>query len=144
EGTEADGVGAFGEGSPGRSPFEEIPGYVLRDVKSGLARGVDVHFDCARRMNRIELDCRCGQTQKLEALCRGAAKIVIADTAGDDARVAKKIRHVGEIGRSSAELLALRQHVPEEFAQADDSKRFCGSHALISSLFPDRAQLPDG
>src|SRR5260370_11158252 len=87
EGTEADGVGAFGEGTPGRSPFEEIPGYVLPDVKSGLARGVDVHFDYARRMNRIELDCRCRQTQARQPLRFGAAKIVAADAAGDAAGI---------------------------------------------------------
>src|SRR6266849_3195182 len=87
EGTEADGVGAFGEGTPVRIPFEEIPGYVLRDVKSGLARGIDVDFDYARRMNRIELDCQCGQTQALEPLRCGAAKIVAADAAGDDAGI---------------------------------------------------------
>ncbi len=104
-------------------------------MKSGLAGGVDVHFDYARRMARVELDRRCAQTQALEALRCGTSKLIIADAAGDDAGIAQQICHIGEVGGCSAELLAFREHVPEEFAQANDGESFCGGHVPISLYF---------
>ena len=92
---------------PFGSPFEEIPSDVFRDFKRGLAGGIDVDLGDAGRMLRVDLEIFAAQTDAFEAAAGGAAQRIAADAAGDDAVIAEKAGHVGEVGGAPPSSLPL-------------------------------------
>ena len=71
-------------------------------------------------MDVVALDRVCGQAETRDAVHSRVSQVVPADPAGDDPLFTQERREVGEIRRGAAELGPRRQHVPEQFAQADD------------------------
>jgi len=78
------------------------------------------------------------ETDALQSTASSASQRVAADSAGDDAKITQQARHVREICRGAAKFFALRENVPEEFAQAHDgigsSIRHEGSETSERSL----------
>ena len=72
-----------------------------------------------------------GQAQLLKTLLGLLAQCVVANAAGDDAVITEKTGDVGEVGRRSAELLAGRKKVPEQFAEANDGEISVGHGAIL-------------
>lgn len=151
---------------PRGGPFERIPRDWLGDLKCRLALGI--HFDLynSRAISWIELYRGSAQTEMLEAVFGLFPKIIVADSAGDDALIAQEIRHVCEIRGCAAKLATLRKNIPEQFAQSDRRELFHGRPAFpwqygafaqrsmasyfVSAnafrsqvLMPDRAQFPN-
>jgi hypothetical protein len=67
-------------------------------------------------MGGIHLDVSGADTETFETASGSATESIAADATGHDAFVAKQPGHVSEIRGSSAKLLALGKHVPEELA----------------------------
>jgi hypothetical protein len=60
---------------------------------------------------------------RLEAVDRLAAKIVGADATEDCCMITPTPRHDGEVRRRAAEAHAVRQDIPEQFANAENQMR---------------------
>ena len=67
----------------------------------------------------------------LEAAFGLFSEIIVADTARDDSLIPEKIRHVRKVCRCAAKLAALRENIPEQFAQSDRRELFHGRHAFL-------------
>ena len=117
---EADGVCGRSQLLPFRRPFEVIPGATGREFKGRLSHRIDIYFRRTRGMLRVDLEEFAAEADAFEATSSGAAERVAADAAGDDAVIAEKAGHVGEIGGCAAEFFPFGENVPEEFAEADD------------------------
>src|ERR1700730_8298406 len=70
-------------------------------------------------MRWIYLEIRGPQAQAFQTASRRAPQRVTTDAARNNALVAEQSGHVREDGGRSAKLLAFREHVPEQLAQAD-------------------------
>src|SRR5580704_10416856 len=67
----------------------------------------------------------------LEAQFGFSAEIIVANPARDDSLIPEKIRHIRKVCRCTAKLAALRENIPEQFAQSDCRKLFHGRHAFL-------------
>src|SRR5580704_12410723 len=74
----------------------------------------------------------------LQTLPCFVAKFISTHAARDNPFVTQKVRHVREIRRRAAELLAPREHVPKQLAQSNGGELFHGR-----LVFPERRRHTD-
>ena len=117
ERTETYGVQLRSQSFESFVPCDEIPGYRLVDRVRRNAPRVEPHVDGAGRI--VVLLYVCGAELSFLELFENLEAIRIVADRADDCRPAAELRRMEcEVERRSAQLLARRQQVPQEFPDA--------------------------
>src|SRR5262245_39489769 len=129
--------------------MQMIPGHVFRESVLRLAFRIELNLHSACRMYGIKLNLRSVEPGRFEMPHRFLSQSIVADAASNDAPVSEQRCHVRKIRRSSAELLPMWKHVPEQFSETHDgellahgfaSSRDCNCSASFNSLSASSAR----
>ncbi len=93
----------------------------MRNLKPRLPVAVDFNLHRSSWMFPVGLHMIDVEPQFLHAPQRIQSARILAHAAGHNALIAHERGDVGEVCRSSAQTRALRQQIPEHFAQPHDS-----------------------
>src|SRR5208283_2274696 len=110
----------------------KIPRNAFGDLVCRLAVVVEVHLDRSGGVRWVELNKRCVQPKFAELPPQFIAQSVAARAARHHSLLAEERRHIREICGRAAELLTLRQQVPQNFAEPDRDADFFGHMSLIA------------
>ena len=93
------------------------------DAEHRLAVGAELNLGRAGGFAGHNLHEITGDATALHAVERAMTAIVIADAADEEDLVPELVRVGGEIQRRAAEVFGVTDHVPQNFADADDAQR---------------------
>ncbi|MCK7532000.1 MAG: hypothetical protein MZV63_13735, partial [Marinilabiliales bacterium] len=116
---EADGVGARREAREAGRPGDDVPGHPFVDGVTRDPAGVQGDRDRPRRRAAHDRDTAPLEPAAAELFEDLPSGPVVADRADDHAGRAQRLGMEGEVGRGPAHLPAVREQVPEQFADPD-------------------------